>query len=342
MPTPFLFVPVTPGVSLKRYTIFFLSVLLAGCAAAPQKVVNSTEFVRGMVSYFDGFYYVDTCYTQDRTQLADPDGLLQRHFPAVNQEQAPPIYMEIGGQRDSDGRWLVQEMHVAGGSRDACKHELHSIDLRAAGEPEWVADLVGDRLQIQVMDQLALLSLDVEYFRDPRFGDEWKGELRNKLGKHYDVELTVRRQPCEDQYQVWYGLTATLLVNDQLYKGCARRGSLAARSLHGIYSNELPTGDQPGVFVVLELRSEGQLLLTYDYRNGQPLIIQRGNWQLTESGRVMLNVAEQDGRAEQKVMLFSRPATGGLELEGFDSLFGRQGVTLYPAGRSLLSNTVLH
>jgi len=64
----------------------------------------------------------------------------------------------------------------------------------------------------------------------------------------------------------------------------------------GIYAASLPAADSPGREVTVELAADGSAVVTSDYQNNQPPIVETGAWSGDASGAASVALTAQDGQ----------------------------------------------
>lgn len=300
--------------------------LLSGCATTSpnNSELRGIEFIRGSVVFDQGRFYITPCFSQERRLLADNSSSLARLYKDQSPDSDLPVYMELKAYQNVDLSWDVREISLSGGGSNACNYDMTGVKLRAAGtEPLWIADITDDGVRVQSYYELRTLTFP--------FGEVsgkngvWEGKLGSIKGREHSYRLTVTSQSCRDNLNAWYSKSAKLELDGDIFFGCARDGNLTEKAIQGRYSNVL---DNNNIFVVLDVLPEQNATMLLDYRNGQPLIIFKGQWSWNENGKLILDFKDVDGRSQQTILVMSRKSDGGLKQEGFSEEFGREGLEL--------------
>jgi len=311
---------------------FFIigAVLLTGCQKKPSGLnEEDTVFRRGVVALNSQGLSFTPCYVKQQERLVDHTGRLQAKLENSSQFS---FYTELSGSKVMPGEaWEAYEVHLIGGNQATCKYELSGNNYRAAGDgPTWVADVRDDGIHVQRYDRLKKLVFPLT---EPSFSGqniEWRSEL-SSIKKH-EVTLNLDKQLCRDKYGIEYEYAAQMLLDGHALFGCARQGALDLRTLPGLYAMELKLERTQGRYISLELSSDKRAVLTQDYRNRQPLIVQTGSWQLMKNGRVVIHFVDINGRENNEVLVFERGVTGNLRLKGYSSTFGQSSLRLVRIG----------
>jgi hypothetical protein len=87
----------------------------------------------------------------------------------------------------------------------------------------------------------------------------------------------------------------------------------------GIYTASLPAADTPGREITVELAADGQVVVTSDYLNDQPPIVETGTWAGNADGAVTATLTAQDGQE------YFEPRTFLVGLEGDELLVSGEG-----------------
>ena len=300
---------------LRFFIVLSIMALSTGCQTLPP-ADESTSFQRGVVSRDGEAFTFRDCFFSSSQAISDPRGELKRWFRDAPQ-MLQQVYVELEAQPDPENpqNMLLRDLLLVGSHPRACEFELNGNQYRAAGEkPLWVADIRNEGVRIQPPGRLKrLLFPPVE----PRLvGDEmiWESSLSVQGG--HRMTLRLAEQACFDQYGTRYPYTATLRLNKQQYKGCARKGDLGRRVLPADYLYESDTQS-----VRLQLKEAGEALLIEGHREQSEFVVthSEGRWDLLSSGRVMLEVTSEAGI--KQLMFFIRNRDGSLTLNGSDTHF---------------------
>lgn len=316
---------------LPFFAVFFTVATLTACQKKPSEFSSEEGplFRRGVVNITDQGLSFKPCYVNKRELINDHTGRLERK---LDNSMEPAFYAEMSGSHIAPGEpWEVYQVHLIGGNQSTCNYELSGNEYRAAGDrPLWIADVRDDGIHVKRFDRLKQLIFPLN---DPiQLGSsiEWDSELKGI--KRHSLTLKVDHLHCKDRYGIEYEYTAQMVLNGTVFEGCARQGKLDLRTLPGLYGVELPGLRSQGRYISLELSSDQQAVLTQDYRNRQPLIVQTGSWQLMKNGRVVIHFVDIDGREDNEILIFEKDKKGGLLLKGYSPTFGHSGFRLERAG----------
>ncbi|MCP4595036.1 hypothetical protein [Neptuniibacter sp.] len=316
--------------SASFFLIPFL--FLAGCQTSPQHAQGDEGplFRRGVISTDGVQLTFKPCYVRKTESITDHSGRLATRFKRTGE---PSVYAEMSGDRIVPGEpWQVYSVHLMGGNQFTCHYELQGNEYRAAGDrPVWVADVREETINVQIYDQLSHLVFPRGEPVNLGNGLEWDSTIRAE-GLRRSLNLKLLRQPCRDRYGIDYEYSAEMSVLGRSFTGCAREGNLDLRTLPGLYSSELSETADISRFISMDLTSEYEVILTQDYRNDQPLIVQKGTWKRLSSDKIIVHLTEIDGRNENEVMVFKRNKAGGLVLQGFSPTYGHDGLRFERAG----------
>jgi uncharacterized membrane protein len=319
----------------KRFYQNFYGVIvlifLSGCQSIPTDLGGDAGplFRRGVVSLENDELNFQACYVNKNEKINDHTGKLRKRFKRT---EAPVFYAELSGDHISLGEaWQVYKVHLLGGNQFTCGYELKGNEFRAAGnDPLWIADLREDGIFVQNYGRMSQLIFPREKPINLGNGYEWysttKGIETNEL------TLRLMEQHCVDQFGIEYEYISEMTLNSKVYKGCGRRGDLEIRTLPGLYSALLPGIHSLGRFITLDVTSDNTVLLTQDYRNRQPLILQKGTWERLGSGKIVIHLTDIDGRKENEVLIFQRDKRGALVLKGYSTTYGSSGLRLERVG----------
>jgi uncharacterized membrane protein len=315
----------------KNLFLLLFIVLIAGCQSIPESLEKDAGplFRRGIVSDSEQGIMFKPCYVAKKELINDHTGKLLKR---LNKQIEPTVYVELSGDNIAPGRpWDIYKVHLIGGNESTCGYELSGNDFRAAGNsPVWITDLRTDGIHVQNYGRLARLIFPL---RDPinlGNGREWNTELKGI--EAYKLTLKILEIPCRDRYGIEYEYSSEMTLNGKVFSGCAREGNLDLRTLPGLYSAELPGVRSAGRFITLDITREGDVILTQDYRNNQPLIVQKGSWERLSTGRIVIHLTEIDGRKESEILIFERDRRGGMLLKGYSSTYGQSGLRLERVG----------
>ena len=300
--------------------------LLSACSPIKPSVDSDKpyEFIRGAVIKDDDGFTITPCFSQTKRQLVDTSGLLSRRYNEQSPTSRLPVYMELWAYQQVDLAWNLYGVNLAGGGSKACDTDLRNVEYRAGGvNPVWVADVFGDHIRVEIIHELRSMTFPIS--ESPSLPFTWQSSITGIKGRTHDLEMQFRRQTCRDAVGAWYPLVAEVNLDGKVLKGCAREGDLMSRSIPGRYSNDLAPDES---FVVLDLLVGHQAKLLVDYRNGQPLSILEGNWQLNKSGRLELNFVSVNGLAQQTILVMQRSAKGALVPYGYSEIFGNASLAL--------------
>ncbi|WP_156826524.1 hypothetical protein [Marinobacterium rhizophilum] len=315
--------------NLRSAGMLIALAILQGCVSTgSNQVAESLQFYRGQLSPVGDSWSLQRCYSRQHRVLTDPEGVVRLRYGEQAVLTGLPLYMELKATESG----AVRQVLVAGGGSRTCAAELNGVELRAAGaDPDWAADLSGNRLEVR--DQSRLMRLIFRVEESPvrtGGGREWHGSLKTPAGEQFKVELSLREVGCIDSVGVWYGLKAVMNLNGRSHKGCARYGDLANRSLPGVYRSELVGEAGPLRTIALRVSRDGTAELTENHHDGGGVTVRQGSWRLLPTGKLMLHLLLRDGQAEQQVRLFRRHRDGTLVLEGGEVDYGMAGLRLSP------------
>lgn len=307
------------------------TLFLAGCQTIPEDLGGEAGplFRRGIVSQSDQGINFKPCYVQKTERIKDHTGKLQRR---LNLSKEPSFYTELSGDHLTPGEdWDVYRVHHLGGNQFTCNFELPENHFRASGSnPLWIADVRDDGVYVQNYGRLSQIIFPIDKPVELGNGFQWDSQIKGVIEQH--LKLVLFRSHCRDNYDIEYEFSAEMTLNGQTFVGCARQGQLDKRTLPGLYSTELPGVRSAGRFISLDITSAGEVILSQDYRNHQPLIVQRGSWERLANGRILIHLTELDGKQDTEVLIFERDKRGGLLLKGYSSTYGKSGLRLERVG----------
>lgn len=96
----------------------------------------------------------------------------------------------------------------------------------------------------------------------------------------------------------------------------------------GIYTASLPAADTPGREITVELAADGHVVVTSDYLNDQPPIVETGTWAGNADGAVTATLTAQDGQE------YFEPRTFLVGFEGDELLVSGEGGQVVRFARS--------
>lgn len=316
---------------LRIFLTLFIISCVAGCQSMPGDSGSGSEslFRRGIISKTEQGLMFKPCYVNKKERITDNTGKLGKR---LKQQIEPTVYVELSGNSVNPGvPWSVHKVHLMGGNEFTCNYELPGNDYRAAGDnPVWVADVREQGIYVRSYGRLAHLVFPRKDPINLGNGWEWSSDLRGMVS--YSLSLKLLRRSCRDRYGVEYEYSSEMVLNGQMFSGCAREGNLDLRSLPGLYSSAESGVRGTSRFVTLDLTSDGEVVLTQDYRNRQPIIVQKGSWQKLATGKIVVHLTELDGRPESEVLIFERDQRGKLMLKGYNSTYGSSGLKLERVG----------
>jgi RNA polymerase sigma-70 factor, ECF subfamily len=99
----------------------------------------------------------------------------------------------------------------------------------------------------------------------------------------------------------------------------------------GVYTSEGPAASSPGRVLRIELRPDGRVIWSTDYRNSRPPIVERGAWRVAAPGRLEIQITGTDQRAyDTPRTLVFQPHGDALVAVDYDArLFGSGGVQVW-------------
>ncbi len=313
-----------------RYAVVGLMLLvLSGCQLpakqpkAPPQLALPKEpglFQRGLVSDVgDGQWRFRPCFARYEWILTDTSGRLSQRF---NEQLAPTLYGEFTLIPGVDVKhWQVQSVHLLGGGEATCRFSLNDINYRAAGGREWVADVREKTIVVQDYARISRMIFPISSAAQPT-DLQWQSALRQRSGEQLEMELTLTQTGCQDRFGGEYEFSAELQLGKRTLSGCARTGNLEQRTLPGVYAADLQTGRGPGRRIELTLLGSGRMELKQSDSRQKALLYQQGQWTLLQTGKLLVEVQQTNGRADTELMLFVRDAQGRLALEGYSSSYG--------------------
>jgi len=315
----------------QHFFVVLTLIFISGCQSVPKDLGGEAGplFRRGIVSLENDQLKFNACYVDKSEAIVDRTGKLRKRF---KQSEVPVFYAELSGDHTFPGQaWQVYKVHLMGGNQFTCRYELSGNEFRAAGNnPLWIADLREKGIVVQNYGRLSQVTFPREKPINLGNGYEWTSAIQGL--EHNELTLRIIEQPCVDKFNIEYEFMSEMILNSKLYRGCARRGDLELKTLPGLYSTLLPGIHGLGRFITLDMTSNHEAFLTQDYRNRQPLIIQKGSWKRLRSGKIVIHFTDIDGREDNQVLIFERDKRGALVLKGYSSTYGSSGLRLERAG----------
>lgn len=121
---------------------------------------------------------------------------------------------------------------------------------------------------------------------------------------------------------------SSLVMADKT-KSCLRGNS---ENAGGTYAASLPSASSPGREMILELAPDSSALLSTDYLNGQPVVVQNGKWKAAEGEKVIVSFANKMGETYDLEFV----STWDNDLQFSGDLFGSEGLYMKKQGPSRL------
>lgn len=305
--------------------------ILAGCQTLPENMTGESGplFRRGIISQVGDNLHFKPCYVQKGELISDRSGRLKEFF---QQYEVPAAYAELSGDHLYLGEpWAVYKVHMLSGNQLSCSYELSGNHYRAAGEkPVWVVDVRDEGIYVQNYGRLSQLIFPATEPVQQGNGLEWNSSLTGFNA--YDLTLRLLQQRCTDRYGAVYQYRSEMVLNGKMHFGCARQGDLDTRTLPGLYRANLAGVRGEGRFITLDLTVDGQAQMNQDYRNNQPVIKQQGSWKRLDGRTIILELNDDNSRAEKQVLIFERDKQGALKMKGYNSTYGRSGLRLERVG----------
>lgn len=317
---------------LIQWTKLFLLVsplfLLLGCQLRPA-ISDDAVYVRGIVRQVDNHYQYRPCGRDGWFPLQRlSENVKSRYRERLGAGSGAPLYLE--GWHEIGSKVSFDKLMLIGGDLGACTINLDGVDLRASGnDPAWLIDLRPEQLVLHLYQRN-----ETWKFHRPEFpeihGNDWVWNTSVKTrGRTRRLALTVSRTPCEDEYGVWFALSAELSFKGQSYKGCARYGDLGVLGLFSEYH----TRPQLLTTARLKLKTDHSAVWTVDRNNGQRVEKRTAHWEM-RNGRLLLSLdADNRGRGDV-VLLWRFDHIGNLVLLSSSERYGK-GLILVRGGGSL-------
>jgi len=308
--------------------VLAISVLLAGCVQTvkpPAIELNKSykKFLRGTVYVEGANYNLRLCGTGKIVRLLDPNQFLIPHI-YLNNEIIPSVYLEFDASAVDTPDWEVDKVYFASKKTGNCGDEIETVDfLVRAVDQQWQAKIKDREVALHKKNIYTQLS----FASDISLPDRWKAKMVLPHGISYNLDLQLNERPCIDDQDQWYSLSANLKLNGESLKGCARTGTSVENLNSGKFSNLLSSDD---AFIVLNLNSDNSATMILDYRNGHPMLVNNGHWELLENQVIAVKLKALDNSLQDSLLLFQVYDSKELRLKGFSELLGQVGLKLLP------------
>jgi len=305
-----------------------ISVLLAGCVQTvkPQAVAlnqSYKKFLRGTVYIQEASYNLRLCGTGEIVRLLDPNQYLIPHI-YLNNEIIPSVYLEFDARAANTLDWEVDKVYFASKKAGNCAEEIETADfLVSAVDQHWQAKIKNRNVALHKKNIYTQLS----FVSDISKSDRWKAKMVLPHGISYNLDLQLSEKPCIDEQDQWYSLSANLKLNGEKLKGCARTGTSVENFNSGKFSNLLSSDD---AFIVLNLNTDNSATMILDYRNGHPMLVNNGHWEMLENQVIAVKLKALDNNLQDSLLLFQVYDSKELRLKGFSELLGKVGLKLLP------------
>ncbi|EPJ44480.1 MAG: hypothetical protein OFPII_34470 [Osedax symbiont Rs1] len=312
----------------KLSVISSILLFLNSCASVQNSVQIPPEklfskFLRGTVYLENSEYKFRLCGSSAVTNLLDPKQKLFSYF-SVNNEIIPSNYVEFDAIAIKDLDWQVERVFFVSQKPKKCGADIQSLDYSIVSKDGlWDATIRKNELVINQQN----IYTKLVFLSDLKVKNQWRGTMLLPRGKSYTMHLKIIDKLCVDEFDQWYTLSAKLVLNGKKYVGCARKGDRSKSFVSGKYSNVLADSD---AFIVLNLFENEQAELILDYRNGHPLLVNKGTWKVNSNNTLELELKSNAGFEEQNIMLFEVFNNHELRLKGFSELLGQRGLKLLP------------
>ncbi|MGH1461412.1 MAG: hypothetical protein ACRBB6_05190 [Neptuniibacter sp.] len=326
---------------MKLYKTFWKMVLVSiiavffvtGCQTVSELTsINANEkfdFRRGTVSLDTNDLIFTPCFEQKSETISDLTGRLSNY---LSKGLSPLAYTEISGEQSQQtNTWQVHQVHLIGGAKNTCSYELEGNEFRAAGDrPEWMVDIGSRYIYVHNYQELTKLRFVNHSSSHTSNGFEWNsviaGEVTHKLF------LRLEHALCVDRYGTEYEFNTKMILDGKVHHGCARRGNLDLKTLPGSYRGEVPYMEGLQRSISMVLTAEGNVSITQDYHNDQPIIVHKGTWQRLAKKKLVLYLKDVRGADENEVLILQRNKRGVLELKGFSTIYGNEGLKFIRIG----------
>jgi uncharacterized membrane protein len=313
----------------KKTFIICAAVILSGCQlvnkpASVEQELAFSKFLRGVVYFENAQYRLRLCGATTIVNLSDPNQQLISHF-VINDQVFPSKYVEFDASAIKALDWQLENLHFVSSKPKSCGADIDQLDYSiTAKNGGWKADVSQQQVVVNKQDIYTKLTFKSNLQKV----DKWRSSIVLPRGQKYTMELAVFEQECIDNTQQWHRTSATLKLNGVQYAGCARKGDSVKSFISGQYSNLLADGS---AFIVLDLGADKAAALILDYRNGQPVLVNKGRWKMNANQLIEIDLVASDVSAEQSVMLFQIFNNHELRLKGFSEILGQTGLQLLPA-----------
>ena len=308
---------------LATFMLLFLGCLPILKDEVAKSEITFGKFLRATVYLEEAGYTIRLCGASSVDLLFDPAQLLTKHF-LQGQLQIPSLYVELDASVAQSFDWEVKKLYFISKKPQACGANVQAIDyLIKAKNGQWQADVIKNKVILSkpnIYSQLTFTSKDYS-------NNQWSAQLQLAQGRGYKMTLDITDQECVDDSEQWYSLSASMLLNGELFAGCARKGDSANSFVSGKYTNPLAVDN---AFIVLNLEEDNKASLIIDYRNGHPMIVSNGNWKIRSNQVLELNLFSAAPEPEQSVMLFQVYNNHELSLKSFSEQLGKAGLKLLP------------
>lgn len=297
---------------IKAIFALIIAALISACNQTAQvrptlPATVEPQPLRGVLQRYDDRLWFQPCYERlwwpvlDYTAAAEVSPLHQRLAGGHD------LYVEVDGAVDEQqqNQLLISQVNVAGGTAETCAYRIRDLSFRAANSsPYWVADIKQDSVTVKTANPLGRFSFLVDHQEDEQ-------GLLYRQTRAVDDPFSIRltRQRCDDRSTgTILAYRAEMILFGHTYPGCARRGHPLEEQLQGYYWYADRQGDQ----VVLNVSADQRVQLVRKDRAGR-VISERGQWQLSRSGKLILSMKHSNGK--EFVLLFRRQENGTLSLQ---------------------------
>jgi len=297
-------------------------ILLGGCSTIPEQQLSSQTYFRGLVQVVDNQLQFRACDESAWRGMRLANNLLRERLVERLSDQpfGVGLYLEAWGDPQSP----INELQMLGGDFATCSHQLDGIQLRAGGlNPVWYADIKAGELEVHDSTRLRSWHLTQPEFKQVANRWVWSGNA---------ISLTISQQPCRDDLDIEYALSAEFVAAGTRLQGCARYGDLQRHLLKTrYYSRDASLLRQFG----LELRVDARFALSLIDRKGESERYS-GTWQLLNTGQLLLQLEGERLRGAGRSLRLARRGSE-LLLVSDHPVFGSD-IRLYPGVEPLLSS----